>query len=116
MTEARPLTSNERALLDALLSAEFPGVGALREQARDLLARRGCECGCGTLELLPQGNPSRSEATSPAPSEGRVRDALGTEVGGLLLFVRHGLLDSLEIYSWDERLPLPLIGQVEFRA
>lgn len=87
--------------------SEFPGVEELREQAKALLARPGCGCGCGTIELLPQGEPPCSAATSPAPSVGRVRNADGDEVGGLLLFIRHGLLESLEIYSCDQPLPLP---------
>lgn len=90
MTDARPLSSNEQALVDALLAPDFPGVEALREQAKALLARPGCTCGCGTIDLLPQGDPPSSVAGSPAPSEGRVRDPAGDEVGGLLLFIRHG--------------------------
>jgi hypothetical protein len=114
MTDARPLSANEQALVDALLAPEFPGVAELREQAKALLARPGCDCGCGTIELLPQGEPPCSAATSPAPSEGRVRNADGDEVGGLLLFIRHGLLESLEVYSCDQPLPLPLIAHVSF--
>ena len=114
LTDARPLSANEQALVDAMLSPEFPGVEGLREQAKSLLARPGCTCGCGTIDLLPQGSPPRSAATSPAPSEGRVRNAAGDEVGGLLLFIRHGLLESLEVYSYDE--PLPPVEQVEFAA
>ncbi len=45
-----------------------------------------------------------------------MRNAAGDEVGGLLLFIRHGLLESLEVYSYDEPLPLPLIGDVDFDA
>lgn len=114
VTDARPLTANEQALVDALLTPEFPGAEALREQAKALLARPGCTCGCGTIDLLPQGDPPRSTTTNPAPSEGRVRNATGEDVGGLLLFIRHGLLESLEIYSHDEPLPLPLLVDVEF--
>jgi hypothetical protein len=116
MTDARPLSANEQALVDALLAQEFPGVEALREQAKALLARPGCTCGCGTIDLLPQGAPPRSAAPSPALSEGRVRNAAGDEVGGLLLFIRHGLMESLEVYSYDEPLPLPLITHVDFAA
>ena len=116
LTDARPLSANEQALVDAMLSPEFPGVEGLREQAKSLLARPGCTCGCGTIDLLPQGSPPRSAATSPAPTEGRVRNAAGDDVGGLLLFIRHGLLESLEVYSYDEPLPLPPVEQVEFAA
>ena len=83
MTDARPLSAHEQALADAMPSPEFPGLEGRREQAKSLLARPGCTCGCGTIDLLPQGSPPRSAATSPAPSEGRVRNAAGDEVGGL---------------------------------
>ena len=116
MTDARPLTANEQALVDALLALEFLGVEALREQAKALLARPGCTCGCGTIELLPQGRPPRSASTSPASSQGRVRNAAGDEIGGLLLFIEHGLLVSLEVYSYDDPLPLPPIAYVDIPA
>jgi hypothetical protein len=116
VTEARPLSPNEQALVDTLLAPAFAGVEALREQAKALLARPGCTGGCGTIDLLPQGDPPRTAAESPAPSEGRVRNAAGEEVGGLLLLIRHGLLESLEVYSYDEPLPLPLLADVDFRA
>lgn len=114
MIDGRPLSANEQALVDALLSPEFSGVEALREQAKALLSRPGCSCGCGTIDLLPQGDPPRSTATSPAPSDGRIRDAAGGELGGLLLFIRHGLVESLEVYAHDEPLPLPLVADVVF--
>ncbi len=116
MTDARPLSANEQALVDALLAPEFPGVDPLREQAKALLARPGCTCGCGTIDLLPQGEPPRSAAQNPAPTEGRVLNAAGDEVGGLLLFIRDGLLESLEVYSYNDPLPLPRVDQVDFPA
>ena len=104
----RPLTAKESALLDALLSEDFDGVEALRVQAASVLARSGCSCGCGTIELVPQGDPPLSEAVSPVPVEGTATDGAGGPNGGLLLFVREGLLNSLEIYSFgEEPLPLP---------
>lgn len=114
MTDARPLSANEGALVDALLTPDFPGVEALRDQAKSLLARSGCSCGCGTIDLLPQGDPPHSAAVNPAPSEGLIRNADGDEVNGLLLFIRHGLLASLEVYSFDDPLPLPNVALVEF--
>jgi hypothetical protein len=114
--DGRPLSPHEVALVAALLAPDFAGVEALREQAKVLLARPGCTCGCGTIDLLPQGDPPRSAAKSPAPSEGRVRDPAGEEVGGLLLLVRHGLLTSLEVYSYFEPLPLPLLADVDVLA
>ena len=114
MGEARPLSVNEQALVDALLAPDFPGVEPLRQQAMALLAQPGCRCGCGTIDLLPQGDVPRSTTRSPVPSEGRLRSVTGDGIGGLLLFLEHGLLTSLEVYSYAEPLPLPLLEQVQF--
>ena len=105
MTGRRPLTTTERALLDALLEHEFEGVAELRDQAGSATASTGCECGCVTVDLhVPPGLPV-SSAAGPAPVEGTVVDAEGEPIGGVLLFVEHGRLAGLEVYSFDEPLP-----------
>ena len=105
---SRPLTSDERRLLEAWLSTEFPGVAELRAQAAAVTASRGCTCGCGTITLhVPPGAPA-SPAESPVPVEGTVHDRDGAAVGGLLLFVHDGLLSQLEVFPLDdEPLALP---------
>jgi hypothetical protein len=108
-----PLTTDERRVLDELLAHDFPGVNALRVQAAAVYARKGCDCGCGTIDLIPMGTDlPRSDARSPVPAEGTVLDADGAAVGGLLLFVTDGLLASLEVYAYDKPLPFPTIDRV----
>lgn len=113
-----PLTDDERALLDALLSHDFSGVNELRVQAPNILAKKGCACGCGTVNFVPGAGPMpRSEAASPVPVEGVMKDTDGNAVGGLILFVEDGMLWSLEIYSYGGGpLPLPLAEQVTWDA
>lgn len=112
-----PLLDDERALLNALLAHDFPGVEELREQALHVTAKRGCECGCGTIEFVADGTPvARSGATNPVPVDGFVTTADGDEAGGLILFVSDGMLQSLEIYSHTEPLPLPRLEEVTWRA
>lgn len=98
----------ERSLLSGLLSVEFPGVEALRSQVDWVEAKRGCECGCGTIDFVVTrpGLPP-SDATSPVPVTGQVTGASGEHVGGLILFLQAGYLSSLEIYAYDDPLPLP---------
>ena len=108
----RRLTSTERALLDTLLDQEFDGVAELREQARRATASTGCECGCVTIDLhVPEGVPV-SRAAGPAPVGGAVVDAAGKEIGGVALFLAHGRLAGLQVYSLDEPLPVPLVERV----
>jgi hypothetical protein len=115
--EPSPLTDEERALLDAFLSHDFPGVMELREQALHVSARRGCDCGCGTIEFVADGSPvPLSAALNPVPVDGLVTSAAGDEIGGLILFLRDGALQSLEIYSHTDPLPLPRLEQVNWLA
>lgn len=115
--EPSPLSADERALVDGFLAHEFAGVQELRVQAKHVTAQRGCDCGCGTIEFVPDGTRvARSEAADPIPVVGIVRDPNGDEVGGLILFVRDGRMHSLEIYSHTVPLPLPLAEHVTWRA
>lgn len=111
-----PLSSDERAPLDGFLSQEFPGVQELRQQAQHITAKKGCNCGCGTIEFVHDERPAtRSPATNPVPVDAPVVASDGSDLGGLILFVRDGLLQSLEVYSHSEPLPLPKPGQVTWR-
>ena len=110
------LSEDERGLLDGFLAHDFPGVEELREQALHVLARKGCQCGCGTIELVPDGTALPSAAPSPVPVDATIAGASGDEVGGLILFVRHGMLQSLEVFSHSEPLPLPSLEKVTWRA
>jgi hypothetical protein len=115
--ETSPSSDDGRALLDALLEHDFPGVRELREQAQHVTAKRGGECGCGTIDLVPDGTPvPRSDAANPVPVDELVNSPDGAEAGGLILFVRDGILQSLEIYSHGEPLPLPRLEQVTWRV
>jgi hypothetical protein len=76
--------------------------------------KKGCTCGCGTIDLIPEGAFPDSESASPVPVEGRVLDMGGKDVGGLLLFLRGGMLASLEVYSFGEPLSLPAVDNVSW--
>jgi hypothetical protein len=110
----RPLELNERALVEGLLAQDFDGVGALRQQALDVSAEPGCTCGCGSLNLFPTPSSPASTSGSPVPAEGVIRSDTGDEVGGLLLFLDAGRLSYLEVYSYENPLPLPHADRVEW--
>jgi hypothetical protein len=46
------------------------------------------------------------------PAKGRVFDDEGLEIGGLLLLLEEAQLRSLQVYSFDQPLPLPKIENV----
>ena len=109
----RPLTGDERRLLDALLANDFHGVAELREQGRAVAASPGCTCGCGSIDLHVPLDAPRSAAPSPVPVEGTVRDITGAVVAGLILFLEDGRLGYLEIYPLGGGDPPPTLPPPE---
>jgi len=49
--DSRPLTERERAVLEALLGVEFPGVEPLRRQAEAVVVVGTCGCGCPSIDF-----------------------------------------------------------------
>ncbi|PZS34728.1 MAG: hypothetical protein DLM59_04240 [Pseudonocardiales bacterium] len=101
--DPRRLISAESAVLALLLSVEFPGVDALRVQARSAAVVGGCDCGCPSIALsVPADAPLASGLSSRlAPAEGVV-SPLGEGVPGeIILFVDDGRLSYLEYVYCD---------------
>ena len=99
-------------MLALLLAQDFPGAGALREQARDVRATPGCDCGCGTIALHPAGGPP-AEVADRVPVKGTVLGPAGEPVGLVLLFVDEGRLSSLVVAGFvDEPLAMPPAADV----
>lgn len=108
VTARRPLSENERGVLGVLLSTEFPGVAALREQAAEALATPGgCPCGCGTINLIPGQGAPRADGADPMPVGASFTDPEGRS-GGVLLFVTDGFLSVLEVYGYDDPPAAPM--------
>jgi hypothetical protein len=95
----RPLTAEERAILDHLLTADFPGAVELRRQAAFAEVVGRCPCGCATIEVeVDTVRSPAAEVSDRAPVE-----ALGrSQAFDLLLFVDEGYLSSVEIYGVDD--------------
>lgn len=98
-TVPRPLSDRERAILDLLLSIDFPGVNALREQALSASAE-GAQMVVGLVidERLP-----RAQVVGRTPVQAVV-DGDGYD-GGVLLFVDDGRLSALEHWWVTEEAP-----------
>jgi hypothetical protein len=89
----RLLSDLERSVLDALLAADFPGVEALRDQARTVQVQGRCDCGCPTIHF--PSAPGRHQLVAEAESD---------EGQDVLLFAGEHGLDSLES-SWTTDSP-----------
>jgi hypothetical protein len=102
----RPLTAAERMVLDLLLSAEFAGVGVLREQARSVVVTGGCDCGCPTVDLRVGGDVRAVAGLGSGLvlAQGVVSVAGQDAAEEIILFLRDGRLSCLE-YVWLEEPP-----------
>ena len=98
-TEPRPLSTDERTLIEFLLSVEFPGRDELRDQLNHVEVVGICECGCGSIDLNVTGAPARSPTESLVPSEAH------TEGLDVLIFTRGGVLSLLELTFYDDKAP-----------
>jgi hypothetical protein len=98
-TDPRPLTREERKLLEFLLSSEFLSRDQLLAQVEAVKVVGACECGCGTIDLRVESQPKVISGTEHIAVE-----AYGDNVD-VLLFTRNGLLTSLELAFHDDHLP-----------
>ncbi|TFV63474.1 UNVERIFIED_ORG: hypothetical protein E4P37_14955 [Bacillus sp. AZ43] len=112
----RPLTTTERALLDALLDQDVDGAEEFRAQARRATASTGCECGCLTVDLHVPGDAPVPATTGLTRVEGTVVDGAGEPIGELILWVEDGRLSGLEVHSAEEPLPLQALWRVRAAA
>lgn len=115
----RPPTTDERAFLDAVLALTFDGVEALRDQWAHASVEPSCECGCGSIGFVFDGDflPTPSSARNPLPVEADVIDADGEVVGGVIVLLREGVLDDIDVHAFGEGpLPFPPMSSVRLHA
>lgn len=94
----RALTERERAVLDWLLSAEFEGADAIREEAKSARVIGTCGCGCPSIDF------ARDESGMNAVVNAEV---LGTN-DSLFLYLLRGHLGGIEYCRIDEEMPSEL--------
>jgi hypothetical protein len=103
-TFPRPLSPRERDLVEFLLTGDFPGVEALREQARQARVIGRCDCGCPTIDLAIDREHARPAQTAhrvpvSAPAAGWAPFEI------LLLVDDDGWIDSLEYVDYTGTPP-----------
>ena len=103
----RPLTDDERALIDALLTSDFDGSNEIRAQL-DSAFVRALDEDC-SLEFKVEGAP-KAHVKRRIPIEAEVEDEDGRSIH-ILLHVVDGVVDELEVYREDgspvRRRPVP---------
>ena len=93
----RPMTARERAVLTALLSADFEGVERLRAQAAQAQVFGGCGCGCPSVDFFEGGNSGMRVVVNAG-----VKDS--------------GTYDGLFLYTVDVRGAGEVLGGIEWVA
>jgi hypothetical protein len=108
----RPVTAEERILIEWLLRHGKAGSDRFLKQVDSLRVVTRCLCGCPTVNFSQEGEPVAQE------SEHILADYLATVNGedvGVILFQRGGRLSSLEVYSQagtDKPFGLPEIKTI----
>lgn len=106
----RPITPDERRVLDFLLIDAVPDAALLRAQAAVAQARRDCGCGCPSFSLAvdadraPRAGAHGTELPVPVVESETVEDS-PAHPSALLLFVGDGWLSGVELAPLGDPLP-----------
>jgi hypothetical protein len=106
--DRRPLTPREKAVLDLLLSVDYPGVNELREQAGEAVVVGTCDCGCPTFTVAVPADSPRTTSNPThrtAPVELRVRPVADEPEAEVILFLDDGRISSVEYVSYQAQPP-----------
>lgn len=99
--EHRPLTQEERALLEWLITNGSPEAQQYASQIANVSVVGRCACGCPSLDLALVGRKQRKTAPSDILADFEGRTPEGIEVG-VILHAREGEISELEIYAIPE--------------
>jgi hypothetical protein len=99
----RPLTAEERLMLDLVLSSDFDGVDELREQAKAAVVVGRCDCGCPSVDLQVEGRvPAVRLDSRLVPSELEIVPVGDEPPGQVIVFADDGRLSYLEYVFFDD--------------
>jgi hypothetical protein len=99
VADGRPLSGEERTLLEWLLAHGFPNVGRYAAQLPRVTVVSRCTCGCPTIDLAVDGKQTFGASELIADVEGRSPEGI---LVGVILHGREGQLAELEVYPIDE--------------
>ena len=111
--ENRPLSPDERALIEWLIANGVPEAKGFAHQLEGLHVVGRCGCGCPTVDLATADDDASTTGPSHILAEFLGLTPQGSEVG-VILHTREGKLSELEIYELEEPArSLPTIGSLE---
>ena len=99
VADGRPLSTEERTLLEWLLAHGCPNAGRYAAQLPQVTVVSRCACGCPTIDLAVEGKQTFGASELVADVEGRSPDGISV---GVILHGREGQLAELEVYPIDE--------------
>jgi hypothetical protein len=113
--ERRPLSKEERILLEWLIAKGVPEARQYASQIEDVIVVGRCTCGCPSIDLAVGDGECRKTGPSEilADFEGETPD--GIEVG-VILHARAGQISELEVYAIPdvkEPFDLPIIESLK---
>jgi hypothetical protein len=113
--ERRPLTKEERALVEWLIANGNPDAQQYASQLSELRVVGRCTCGCPSLDLGMGDQEERTVGLSHV-----LADFDGVTVGGVqvgvILHAREGRISELEIYAvqdFEGSFDLPIIQSLK---
>jgi hypothetical protein len=113
--ERRPLTREERTLLEWLIDNGSADAKEYSPQLANLSVVGICTCGCPTIDLALEGHDQRKTAPSKILADFGGTTPEGIAVG-VILYAREGEISELEVYSttdMKEPFRLPTIESLK---
>jgi hypothetical protein len=113
--ERRPLTEEERKLLEWLLANGSPDAKPYIAQIANVNVVGKCTCGCPTIDLALGDREQRKTAPSIILADFVGKTTEGIEVG-VIVHAREGEISELEVYAipdWKGPFNLPSIESLK---
>ena len=113
--QRRPLTQEERALLEWPIANGSADAKEYSPQVEQLSVVGACTCGCPTIDVARGGREQHKTAPSKILADFLGRTPEGLEVG-VVLHAREGEISELEVYATTavkESFRLPLIESLK---
>ncbi len=96
------------------LAHDVDGAAGLRSQLSvETEVYRSCNCGCPSIGFV-----NVDEGAEPGVSifdvDAEIVDENGVSVGGMMLTIRDGRPNDVDVHSWFDELPFPTVDQVRW--